>query len=125
MCPPALLPALKFLAPMILPALVGRVLGGGDKGGPKPPDTHARGLMSKQVKQSVGGEDLNIKEDEGISEAERNANAKAALLRKRLGAKTLGSKQAPGTDVISNTLGNTNQNQGGINIGSTLSPVGG
>jgi len=116
MCPPAIVGGLKFLAPIILPQLM-QSLFGGDKS--KAPKTHAAGLATKSVKQVAGGEDVSIKEDDKISEAERAEQAKNAARRKMLGTKNLDKKKAPGTDTVTGNVEGSTDTQSGINLGGT------
>jgi hypothetical protein len=117
MCPPALLAGLKFLAPIILPTLAAKFLGG-DKG-PNIPKTHAAGLAAKTMKQSTAGEDVNVRDDEGLAEKERAEAAKNAARRKMLGTKNLDKKKAPGTEGVTGNLEGATDTQQGINLGTT------
>ena len=122
MCPPAIMGGLKFLAPIILPQLMSSLFGG-DKGS-KTPNTHAASLATKKVQKVAGGEDMNIKEDETRSEAERAEAAKNAALRKTLGTKNLDKKKAPGTEQVTGNVEGSTDTQSGINLGGTTTTAG-
>ena len=117
MCPPALLAGLKFLAPIILPTLAAKFLGGDNS--PKIPKTHAAGLAAKTMKQSTAGEDVNVRDEEGLAEKERAEAAKNAARRKMLGTKNLDKKKAPGTEGVTGNLEGATDTQQGINLGTT------
>ena len=104
MCPPAIVGALSFLAPKVLPMVLESVFNKRTTG-QQGPTTHQEGLLSKVARKAPGpDENISLKDEDGIGKQERTAQAKASLRRKMRGQKNLGSKAAPGTGAITDSL---------------------
>ena len=127
MCLPAVVGALKFLAPMIVPQIAQRIFGGGNKGSQPPqqnPNVAPPG--TKLAASAAGvGEDQILKEDEGKKKKlELNKQRLLQKNRQEQGVDALGSKTAPGTEGLAGATAGAGQDTGGINI-PTLNVAGG
>ena len=121
MCPPAIIGGLKFLAPIILPSLVNRFLGGNKQQGQTGPKDYARGLATKKVKTAVAGEDLVVEDEESKAEAARTEQALDSAKRKLKGTDNLKSKKQPGqgTEETTKEIKDATETSTGHNLGNT------
>ena len=122
MCPPAIIPALKFLAPMIVPQIAQRIFGGGNKqSAPQQQSPNLAPPGTKLAASAAGvGEDQILKEDEGKKKKlELNKQRLLQKNRQNQGVDALGSKTAPGQENLGGVTAGTGQDTGGITLPDT------
>ena len=119
MCPPAVVGALKFLAPMIVPQIAQRIFGGGNRQSAAPQQTpNVAPPGTKMTKGPAGvGEDQLLKDDEGDkNKLELNQQRLKMKKRQDAGVDQLGSKTSPGQENLAGVTQGTGQDTGGITV---------
>ena len=114
MCGPAALPVLKFLAPMVLPSLVNRVMGGNKQ--PKPSEFKQTATPGTKVANAAAAEGLDEEKKEATTKQELEQNVSQKAMRDRLKNpnRTTGAVSAPEAAGVGSNIGGTGQQTGGI-----------
>ena len=124
MCGPAVIPVLKFIAPMVLPSLAQRIFGGGNKQGDAQPafkQTAAPGTKLAGA-QSQLGEDEEARDETKASETEQSVNQRLSRKRQSDPNQSTGASDAPAASGLGGNISGGSQQTGGI-VNPTLSPA--
>jgi len=116
MCGPAVIPVLKFIAPMVLPNLVNRFFGPKDQ---KPATYKPTATPGQKVAgtAAVTGDDEEKKDETTASETEQSVNQKLSRKRQSDPNKSTGASDAPAASGLGGNITGANQQTGGINTG--------
>ena len=125
MCGVAALPVLKFIAPMILPSLANKIFGGKQQD-VKPANFQQTAAPGTKLpgQTAVQGDDELTKDETNPAETETSKTAKLRKIRQADAFSNTKASSIPFNDAITAGKDLVNQNQSGINTGTTQ-PAGG